>query len=153
MIHYHLDPRAVAIGEAVDRKEALFERIAHLAAEIYGFDAHEAATALLERESLGSTGFGDGTAIPHGRVEAIRRPVAFVVRPGAPLEYGAIDGEPVDLVFALFSPPHAGTAHLHALAEISRLMRDERIREMMRGAENRDILYAVLQDRNEQSAA
>ena len=76
-----------------------------------------------ERERLGSTGFGGGVAIPHGKLDKLDRIYAMVVRFAAPIDYKAIDGQPVDLVFVLLSPPNAGAEHLKALAAVSRLVR------------------------------
>ena len=106
-----------------------------------------------ERERLGSTGFGDGVAIPHGKLAALDRVYALVARLAAPIDYKAIDGREVDLVFLLLSPPDAGAEHLKSLAAVSRLVRHAGVVEKLRGARTRDALAAVLLGAEERDAA
>lgn len=153
MNHFDLEPGAVAASLAVTDKARLFDAISVRSADAYGFDPAEALAALFAREALGSTGFGHGTAVPHGRVAGLARPVGCVMRICPGIEYAALDGAPVDIVFALFSPPNAGVAHLHALAEISRMMRDERMQAKLRGARDSDALFAVIRGGHERFAA
>ncbi len=110
----------------------------------YGLDSSEVLRQLEARESLGSTGFGRGVAIPHARVAGINRPVAAFFRLEAPVLFDAADAMPVDLVFGLLSPDQAGTAHLHALAAISRMMRDEHMHTALAEAANAEVLYGLL---------
>jgi nitrogen PTS system EIIA component len=102
---------------------------------------------------LGPTGFGGGTAIPHCKVDGLDSPVGVFVRLAKPVDYDAIDDEAVDLVFALFSPVNDGAAHLKALAEVSRMFRDEASRSQLRGAKDADALYALLAGFEERDAA
>lgn len=144
---------AVISGLKTADKAMTLSTIATLAAEKYGFDAGAAQESLIERERLGPTGFGGGTAIPHCKVSGIDGPVGVFARLEKPIEYEAIDDEPVDLVFALFSPLNDGAAHLKALAEISRMFRDEASRAQLRGAKDSDALYALLAGFEERDAA
>jgi PTS system nitrogen regulatory IIA component len=107
----------------------------------------------MEREQLGSTGFGQGVAIPHGKIEGLGRIYCLFARLAEPVGYKAIDGRPVDLVFLLLSPPDAGAEHLKALAAISRLTRHAPTLDKMRGARSRDALAAVLMAADERDAA
>ena len=110
-------------------------------------------SSLSEREQLGSTGFGQGVAIPHGKIEGLKRIYCLFARVAEPLDYKAIDGRHVDLVFLLLSPPDAGAEHLKALAAISRVTRHAATLEKMRGARSRDALTAVLMGADERDAA
>jgi len=137
-------PEAVAEGMAAVSKKALFQQLGQLAAAAYGVDAKAAADALAEREKLGSTGFGGGVAIPHARIggiDAIRGVVATLAKP---IDVGAVDELPVDLVVALFSPVDAGADHLKALARVSRALRDGQFVAKLRGAESKDAMYVLL---------
>ena len=99
---------------------------------------------ILERETLGSTGFGRGVAIPHARIAGLDRPVVVFLRLERPVEFASADGMPVDCVFGLLSPDQAGAVHLQALAAISRLMRDDRMHARLLAAPDADSLYALL---------
>ncbi len=108
---------------------------------------------LEEREALGSTGFGRGVAIPHARVPGLKRPVAALLRLKEPVDFAAADGLPVDLVFGLLSPENAGVTHLHALAAISRVVRDERTHDALMEARDAQTLYALLANATDRDAA
>ena len=99
---------------------------------------------LEEREKLGSTGFGRGVAIPHARMPNLTKPVAAFLRLATPVAFDAADDMPVDLVFGLLSPEQAGAAHLHALAAISRMMRDETMHAALTEAPSDEALYGLL---------
>ena len=109
--------------------------------------------SILEREKLGSTGFGNRVAIPHGKVDGLTNIYAMLVRLAEPVDYKAIDGAPIDFAFLLLSPPDAGAAHLKALAAVSRTIRNAATMEKMRGARSRDALAAVLMSADERDAA
>jgi PTS system nitrogen regulatory IIA component len=134
-------------------KRALLQQLAHLAGQRLGLDPGEILVSLAERERLGSTGFGQGVAIPHGKVEGIGRIYGLFVRLNEPIDFAAIDGRRVDLVFLLLSPPDAGAEHLKALASISRVIRHGPTLDKMRGARSRDALAAVLMGADERDAA
>ena len=106
-----------------------------------------------EREKLGSTGFGRGVAIPHARIPELNRPVAAFFRLESPVAFDAADGMPVDMVFGLLSPEQAGAAHLHALAAISRMMRDEALHVALGEAPGAEALYALLANGIDRDAA
>ena len=134
-------------------KRALFQSLGQIAGQRLGIDPAELVTALAERERLGSTGFGNGVAIPHGKIAGLKRIYGLVAQLAEPLDYKAIDGDPVDLVFLLLSPPDAGADHLKALAAISRVVRHGPTLEKLRGARPRDALAAVLIGVDEPHAA
>ncbi len=148
-----LDFDTIRVDMAAGTKRQLLNQLAQMAAARLGLDPVEVADALGERERLGSTGFGGGVAIPHGKLAGLDRVFAMVVRLAQPLDYKAIDGTPVDLVFLLLSPPDAGAEHLKALAAVSRLVRHATIVEQMRTARSRDALAAVLINAEERNAA
>ena len=121
-------------------------------AQRLNLDSSLILAGLNEREQLGSTGFGQGVAIPHAKVEGLDRIYGLFSRLGEQVDYKAIDGRPVDLVFLLLSPPDAGAEHLKALAAISRVTRDAATLERLRGARSRDALAAVLMGADEREA-
>ena len=144
---------AVAADVVCSSKSDLLARLAAIAAENYLLDANAVHEGLIERERLGPTGFGGGTAIPHCKVIGIDMPVAVFARLARPVDYNAVDDEPVDLVCALVSPAQDGASHLRALAEISRLFRDEKFRSQLRGAADSAAMYALLTLSEERDAA
>jgi PTS system nitrogen regulatory IIA component len=149
---FNLLPEAVAIIRA-DSKSAILDRLAERFAAVYGLDRAEVRARIEEREQLGSTGFGRGIAIPHARIEGLNRPVAVFLRLESPVTFDAADGIPVDFVFGLLSPMHAGATHLHALAAISRLMRDERMHAALVQAPGAEALYGLLTNVDDRDAA
>ena len=129
--------------KAGSKKQALQELSAIAAAQT-AQDERTVLDILLARERLGSTGVGAGIAIPHGKLSGLTQLSAVFARLREPIEFDAVDGRPVDLVFLLLAPDSAGSDHLKALALVSRLLRDERICERLRGADSAEALYAVL---------
>ena len=109
-----------------------------------GFDAKLIGERLSERERIGSTGFGGGVAIPHGKLEGLSRVTGVFARLTQPIDFASVDGVKVDLVFMLLSPPGAGAEHLKALARVSRRLRDREFIAKLRGAGSQDALYALL---------
>ena len=148
-----LDCDAIKTALPAGNKRSLFKQLAELAGQRAGVASAAVLASLNEREQLGSTGFGQGVAIPHAKVEGLSGIYALFVRLAEPLEYKAIDGRAVDLVFLLLSPPDAGAEHLKALAAISRVTRDGATLERLRGARSRDALAAVLMGADERDAA
>jgi nitrogen PTS system EIIA component len=128
---------------AKDKKKAL-QDLSLKAAEITGLDQREVFDALVQRERLGSTGFGHGIAIPHVKFRALKSIVCVFARLIDPIDYDAPDGEPVDLIFLLLGPEHASGDHLKALARISRLVRDPRALDRLRTTVEKEALFAVL---------
>ena len=125
-------------------KKALFQQLAAIAARLTGLPAKQIVSSVNEREKLGSTGFGGGAAIPHGKIEGLDHVFGVFARLETPIDFQAIDGIPVDLVFLLLSPPDAGADHLKALASVSRAFRDRQVVAKLRGARSKDALFALL---------
>ena len=148
-----LDFDAIKTALPAGNKRSALQQLAQLAAQRLGVEATQILASLTEREQLGSTGFGQGVAIPHGKVETLTRIYCLFVRLAEPIDYKAIDGREVDLVFLLLSPPDAGAEHLKALAAISRVTRHTPTLDKMRGARSRDALAAVLLAADERDAA
>ena len=148
-----LDFEAIKTGLPGGSKRSLLQQLATLAGQRLDLDPAPILASLVERERLGSTGFGQGVAIPHGKVEGLNRIYCLFARLAEPVDYKAIDGTRIDLVFLLLSPPDAGAEHLKALAAISRVIRHGMILEKMRGARSRDALAAVLMGADERDAA
>lgn len=125
------------------KKQALHE-ISQKAAGLTGLDQRKIYDILLQREGLGSTGVGRGIAIPHGRLPGLRKIVTVFARLDEPIDFEALDNEPVDLIFLLLAPEHAGADHLKALARISRLLREPASIERLRASKDRAALFSVL---------
>ena len=138
-----LEPDAVVTVRAADKSQVL-GALADRFAAVYGLDRGEVLERIEERERLGSTGFGRGVASPHARIAGVTEPVAAFLRLDAPVAFEAADALPVGLVFGLLSPEQGGAAHLQALAAISRLMRDERMRAKLESAPNAEAIYGLL---------
>ena len=148
-----LDFDAIKPALPAGNKRSLLSQLANLAGNRLGIASADILATIREREKLGSTGFGQGVAIPHGKVEGLSQIYCLFVRCAEPVGYRAIDRKPVDLVFLLLSPPDAGAEHLKALAAISRVVRNAATLEKMRGARSRDALAAVLMAADERDAA
>ena len=148
-----LDFDSIKPAMPAGNKRALLQQLSQLAAQQLSRDPAEIMGSIVARERLGSTGFGEGVAIPHGKIEGLPQIYGLFVRLSEPIDYRAIDGEPVDLVFLLLSPSDAGADHLKALAAISRIIRHGPTLEKMRGARSRDALAAVLIGADERDAA
>lgn len=148
-----LDFDAIKTSLSGGSKKTLLQQLANASGQRLELDSAAILASLSEREQLGSTGFGHGVAIPHGKIEGLKRIYCQFARLAEPLDYKAIDGRPVDLVFLLLSPPDAGAEHLKALAAISRVTRHAATLEKMRGARSRDALAAVLMGADERDAA
>jgi nitrogen PTS system EIIA component len=139
-----LAPDAVVAGLSAGNKKTLFQQLGQVAARAYGLDPRAVAERLAEREKLGSTGFGGGIAIPHGKLDGLRGVTGVFVRLEKPVDFAAVDDLPVDLVFMMLSPIGAGAEHLKALARVSRRLRDRAFAAKLRGAGSPDALYALL---------
>lgn len=144
---------AVEADLVVANKKALFQLVGASAARRTGKAQKDILACLNAREKLGSTGFGAGAAIPHGKLEGLDKVVGHFARLSTPIDFGAVDGMPVDLVFLLLSPPDAGAEHLKALAMVSRVFRDRVLLAKLRGARSRDALYALLAGQESRDAA
>ena len=137
---------------ATSKKQALQE-LARRASEITGLAERAIFDVLVERERLGTTGVGNGIAIPHGKLASLTRIYGLFARLEKPIDFDSIDEQPVDLIFLLLAPESAGADHLKALARVSRLLRDRTICEKLRGADHPDALYALLTERAASHAA
>ncbi|MGF1660514.1 MAG: PTS IIA-like nitrogen regulatory protein PtsN [Rubrimonas sp.] len=139
-----LAPEGVAAHQRATSKKQLFQEIANRAAECCGTKARDVFDALNERERLGSTALGRGVAAPHARLAGLDRISGLFLRLEKPIEFDALDDEPVDLVFALFAPEDAGADHLRALARVSRALRDPTTCAKLRSCGDASAIYAVL---------
>ena len=135
---------AIDAALAASNKKGLLQLLAAAASRQTGIAAKTIAAALGDREKLGSTGFGGGVAIPHGKIEGLNRVYGYFARLSQPIDFGAVDNLPVDIVFLILSPPDAGADHLKALAGVSRLLRDRDTVAKLRGARSRDAIFALL---------
>lgn len=129
--------------KANGKKQALHD-IAGRAAALTGLPERDVFEALLQRERLGSTGIGNGIAIPHGRFQGLDRLHGFFARLEKPIDFDAIDGQPVDILFTLLAPEGAGADHLKALARVARVLRDRATLERIRNAHDSDAIFAIL---------
>ncbi len=128
---------------AASKRQAL-SIISEIAARALSLKASEVFDALMNREAAGPTGLGRGVALPHAHVGGLDRLHGIFVRLEAPVDFGAVDDEPVDLLFALLAPRDGGSEHLRALARVSRLLREADIRQQLRSASGADAIHALL---------
>lgn len=148
-----LRPEAILANlKAASKKQALQE-LARRAAELTGQHERFIFDVLLERERLGSTGVGRGIAIPHGKLPHLQGVFGAFARLERPIDFDAVDEQPVDLVFLLLAPEGAGADHLKALARISRMLRDETLCEKLRGCQTADAIFALLSQSESVNAA
>jgi len=139
-----LDRSAISLRVSAGNKKKVLAVIAEIAARNFGLDAGDVLDALSEREAAGSTGVGYGVAVPHARLQGLERMRGVFVRVEQPVEFESVDDQPVDLLFALFAPKNAGAEHLRALARVSRVMRQNELREQLRKARTADAVHALL---------
>ncbi len=139
-----LKPEAIRIFSSVSSKKRLLHDIAGIAEVCYQTDYSQTVEALMERESLGPTGVGGGIALPHARLEQLDKVVGAFVLLENPVEFDAIDKQPVDIVFGLFAPKSAGVEHLKALALVSRTLREQSIVAKLRSNPKPSTLYTIL---------
>ncbi|MEM6386009.1 MAG: PTS sugar transporter subunit IIA [Pseudomonadota bacterium] len=144
---------AVKTLSALTSKKRLLHEIGEVAGAAYGLSANEVCAALQERESLGPTGVGQGIALPHARLTSLKEVNGIFVRVEKPLDYDAVDRQPVDLVFALLAPLDAGVDHLKALAVVSRTMRDPGLCGKLRANTDQATLHTLLTDAPSMRAA
>lgn len=135
----------IARLRSTSKKQAL-QDLARRAAEITGQPERAIFSTLMKRERLGTTGVGNGIAIPHGKLSTLDRLYGLFARLDQPIDFDAIDDRPVDLIFLLLAPESSGADHLKALARVSRLLRDKPTCEKLRGTDDAEALYALLVD-------
>src|ERR1700726_2552683 len=139
-----ITPNSVIAGLKVNSKKQLLQELAARAAELSGQSERTILETLQQREKLGSTGVGNGIAIPHGKLPKLNKLFGLFARLERSVDFEALDGQPVDLVFLLLAPEAAGADHLKALARVARLLRDPEIARKLRDSRDADALYAVL---------
>src|SRR5262245_83405 len=143
-LHDLLLPNAIVARARWQGRKQVLHEMSGVMARALGLDAREVHEAVLERERLGSTGVGEGVAIPHARIETLSRPVGGFARLLEPADFEAIDERPADLVFMLLAPTEAGADHLRALARAARVFRQERVRQALRQAQTEEAVLAIL---------
>jgi len=139
-----LMPEAVKVIGQISSKKRLFQKLGEIVSATYSINESLAVDSLIERENLGSTGVGNGVALPHARIAGLDTVVGGFLRIEQPLDFSSVDRQPVDLVFTLFAPEDSGVEHLKALALISRTMRDKAICEKLRSNNDPATLHALL---------
>jgi PTS system nitrogen regulatory IIA component len=139
-----LTPESIVSNLKVTSKKQVLQELSKRIAKIIDCDERFIVDVLLEREKLGTTGVGDGIAIPHGKLGSLKKLHGFFARLERPVNFDSVDERPVDLIFLLLAPESAGSDHLKALARISRLLRDKANCDKLRGSNNTEALYALL---------
>lgn len=137
-------PESVIANLRVTSKKQALQELAKKAAELTGQPERALFEVLMERERLGTTGVGHGIGIPHGKLPELDRLYGLFARLETPIDFDAIDEQPVDLIFVLLAPETAGADHLKALARVSRLFRDRSVCEKLRGTDSSEAIYALL---------
>ncbi|NNU15992.1 PTS transporter subunit EIIA [Parvularcula sp. ZS-1/3] len=147
-----IEPSRVLLDVPATCKRSVLERLADRAADSFGLPANEVHEKLQERERLGSTGVGSGIAIPHARVQ-VDHLQGLVMRLRQPVDFEAIDGKPVDIVFLLLAPEADNASHLKALSRVARTFRMPGVVQALRGAGDAEAAYAALVAESDQAAA
>ncbi|MCX4348687.1 MAG: PTS IIA-like nitrogen regulatory protein PtsN [Alphaproteobacteria bacterium] len=135
---------SVMLSLKAGSKRQLLQELARKASELTGINERTVFDTILERENLGSTGFGGGTALPHGRLSELNKVCGIFARLSTAIDFDAVDNKPVDTVFLLLSPESSGADHLTALAQISRVLKDENTCTKLRAAKSNEEVYALL---------
>ncbi|MCX7339768.1 MAG: PTS IIA-like nitrogen regulatory protein PtsN [Hyphomicrobiales bacterium] len=152
LLHDLLTPDSIISPLKANGKKQALQDIAQRAAAITGLSEREIFETLLQRERLGSTGIGDGIAIPHGRSARLDRLRGLFVRLEKPIDFEALDGQPVDILFVLLAPEGAGADHLKALARVARVLRDRSTLERIRRAHDASAVFAILTESTAKAA-
>ena len=139
-----LSPEGVLPSLKVKDKKQLLQQLAERASQITRVPQSRILETLIERERLGTTGVGQGIAIPHGRLTEIKKITGIFAKLETPIEYEAVDNQPVELVFMLLAPEGSGADHLKALARVSRLLRNQTACDKLRKTTSSEALYAIL---------
>lgn len=139
-----LDQGAITLKVHASSKRQALTMVAEIAARFVEATAADVTAKLLERERLGSTGVGHGVAVPHARLKGLGRMHGVFIQLDEPVEFGAVDERPVDLIFALLAPADHPAEHLRALAKVSRALRQADLREQLRQAKSADAVRALL---------
>ena len=152
-MHELISARGVLANLRASSKKQALQELSRRAAEVTGESERAIFEVLLERERLGTTGVGNGIAIPHGKLPNLPRLYALFAKLEHPIDFDSIDEQPVDLICLLLAPQTAGADHLKALARVSRLLRDKPTCDKLRGADSADALYAILTEESASRAA
>jgi PTS system nitrogen regulatory IIA component len=139
-----LSPEGVLPALKVKSKKQVLQELALKASQVTGLAQRDIFDAMLQRERLGSTGMGRGVAIPHVKLSNLDKLHCLFARLDEPIDFEALDNEPVDLLFLLVAPEHASGDHLKALARISRIVREPRALERLRASKDRSAMFAIL---------
>ncbi len=148
-----LNSQCIIAHLKVSSKKQALQELAKRAARLTGQPERTIFDVLVERERLGTTGVGHGIAIPHGKLMELDRLHALFARLDTPIDFDAIDEQPVDLICVLLAPETAGADHLKALARVSRLLRDRAICEKLRGADSAEAIHALISESTTSHAA
>lgn len=148
-----ITPEAILPSTKVSSKKQILQELSERAAELTGLPERQIFDVLLQRERLGSTGVGQGVAIPHGKLPGLDRIYGLFARLDKPINFDSMDDQPVDLIFLLLAPEGAGADHLKALARIARVLREPGIAKKLRGCRDAAGLYALLVAPSESNAA
>lgn len=148
-----LDPSAVKVLSGCTSKKRLFHDLGSIAEQAYEIDPTVVIDALIEREGLGPTGVGKGIALPHARIPEVKSVHGLFLRLEKPLNFDAVDRQPIDLVFALVAPSEAGVDHLKALALVSRTLRDANVCSKLRANDDANTLHTILTEQTDIQAA
>jgi len=148
-----IDLGSVVPNLRVTSKKQALQELSKKAAELTGMPERSIFEVLIERERLGTTGVGHGIGIPHGKLSGLERLHGLFARLEKPIEFDAIDEQPVDLICVLLAPESAGADHLKALARVSRLLRDKSVCDKLRGSDSEDAIYALLTESTTSHAA
>ncbi|WP_298840644.1 PTS sugar transporter subunit IIA [uncultured Roseobacter sp.] len=148
-----LKPEAVKVITSASSKKRLMQDLGDLAEQAYGLPSGEILDALLAREALGPTGVGYGVALPHARTTRLESVAGVFVLLDKPIDFNAVDRQPVDIAFGLFAPEDAGVEHLKALALVSRTLRDAAVCSKLRANPNPATLYTILTSSEAEQAA
>jgi nitrogen PTS system EIIA component len=137
-------PQAIIPALRVNSKKQALQELATRASALCGRSEREVFEVLMQRERLGSTGIGGGIAIPHGKLAKLARLFGLFARLERAIDFEALDGQPIDLMFLLLAPEAAGADHLKALAQVARLLRDPETARKLRESNDEESIYAVL---------
>ena len=148
-----IQPEGIVANLRVSSKKQALQELAKRAAELTGLAERKIFEVLIQRERLGTTGVGHGIGIPHGKLAELDRLHGLFARLERPIDFDAIDEQPVDLICVLLAPEAAGADHLKALARVSRLLRDENICEKLRGSDTCEAIHALLTTATKSHAA
>jgi PTS system nitrogen regulatory IIA component len=148
-----VSPEAIFANVRANNKKQLLHELSQRAARLSGLDEREIFDALLHRERLGSTGIGEGVAIPHGKLAKVKSIFGIFARLERPIDFDSLDGAPVDLVFLLIAPEASGADHLKALACVARVLRDPSLVAAVRATSDADALFSLFDQRSTPHAA